>query len=169
MRSRFVHERSYVTALTSHTNKPQARSTVAIHVSRPAASREPRTPAFIHSAARHIHSTSFSTKKATCCAATMVAAEDRVEQFEGQAPPGKGRGGKAPKGAGAALPSSAAKREKDLSRALSRLLRHQALNAGIPLDKEGYAPLEKVVSELSCSCHQTTGLRNSPCQGSDCA
>lgn len=37
-------------------------------------------------------------------------------------------------------------RAVDLSRALSRLLRHQASNAGIDLDKEGYAPLDKVLS-----------------------
>lgn len=51
------------------------------------------------------------------------------------------------------------KREVDLSKALSRLLRHQATSAGIELDREGYARLDKVVSfllfllllELSCS------------------
>ncbi|KAK0646578.1 KptA family-domain-containing protein [Cercophora newfieldiana] len=37
-------------------------------------------------------------------------------------------------------------REVDLSRALSRLLRHQAANAGIDLDAEGYAPLDKVLA-----------------------
>ncbi|KAK0623526.1 KptA family-domain-containing protein, partial [Immersiella caudata] len=36
-------------------------------------------------------------------------------------------------------------REVDISRALSRLLRHQASNAGITLDAEGYAPLDKVL------------------------
>lgn len=47
------------------------------------------------------------------------------------------------------------KREKDISRALSRLLRHQAVNAGIHLDKEGYAPLDKVVSAFFlCSCER---------------
>ncbi|KAK0673816.1 putative tRNA 2'-phosphotransferase 1 [Cercophora samala] len=47
-----------------------------------------------------------------------------------------GRGGGRPGGG----------RAVDLSRALSRLLRHQASNAGIELDKEGYAPLDKVLA-----------------------
>lgn len=55
-----------------------------------------------------------------------------------------GGGGGAGAGAGGAQ-----KREKDISRALSRLLRHQATNAGIQLDREGYAPLDKVVSSIS--------------------
>lgn len=37
-------------------------------------------------------------------------------------------------------------RDVQVSRALSRLLRHQAENAGIKLDGEGFAPLDKVVS-----------------------
>ncbi|KAL2156059.1 hypothetical protein VTH82DRAFT_804 [Thermothelomyces myriococcoides] len=37
------------------------------------------------------------------------------------------------------------KREVDLSKALSRLLRHQATSAGIELDREGYARLDKVL------------------------
>ncbi|KAG6013162.1 hypothetical protein E4U43_007462 [Claviceps pusilla] len=36
-------------------------------------------------------------------------------------------------------------REMAISRALSRLLRHQAKNAGISLDGEGFAPLDKVL------------------------
>lgn len=94
-----------------------------------------------------------------------AAAEDRIEdrladQFEEQASlqqssKGKAKGGKSGKGGGGggggrggAPADSAAKKQKDISRALSRLLRHQALNAGIKLDKEGYAPLDKVVSSL---------------------
>jgi len=38
------------------------------------------------------------------------------------------------------------KRDVVLSKALSRLLRHQADAVGITLDKEGFAPLDKVVS-----------------------
>jgi hypothetical protein len=38
-------------------------------------------------------------------------------------------------------------REVQVSKALSRLLRHQAANAGIQLDDEGYAPLDSVVSD----------------------
>ncbi|KAK4157231.1 KptA family-domain-containing protein [Chaetomidium leptoderma] len=37
------------------------------------------------------------------------------------------------------------RREVDLSRALSRLLRHQAGNAGIELDREGFVGLERVL------------------------
>lgn len=79
----------------------------------------------------------------------MDAADDLAERFEAQAavhhqqqqqPPPKGS-----KGAGGAA-GSVQKREKDISRALSRLLRHQATKAGIQLDREGYAPLDKVVS-----------------------
>ncbi|KAF3769854.1 hypothetical protein M406DRAFT_325339 [Cryphonectria parasitica EP155] len=55
----------------------------------------------------------------------------------------KGKGGGS-KGSGQGA-GGGAKREKEVSRALSRLLRHQALNAGIKLDREGYAPLEKVL------------------------
>lgn len=53
---------------------------------------------------------------------------------------GGGGGGKGKPGDGGK------QREKQISMALSRLLRHQALNAGIKLDKEGYAPLDRVVS-----------------------
>ncbi|CAI6088764.1 unnamed protein product [Clonostachys chloroleuca] len=37
-------------------------------------------------------------------------------------------------------------REVQISKALSRLLRHQAENAGISLDGEGYAPLDRVLA-----------------------
>ncbi|KAK0630751.1 KptA family-domain-containing protein [Bombardia bombarda] len=36
-------------------------------------------------------------------------------------------------------------RDVNLSRALSKLLRHQAASAGIPLDSEGFAPLDRVL------------------------
>lgn len=49
---------------------------------------------------------------------------------------GRGRGGR----------SGGQGREVQISKALSRLLRHQAENAGITLDSEGYAPLDRVVS-----------------------
>lgn len=81
------------------------------------------------------------------------AAEALAEQFEGRSRGGGGGGGgnkgggKQSKSAGAAPSADGGKnREKQISKALSRLLRHQALNAGIVLDKEGYALLEKVVS-----------------------
>lgn len=56
---------------------------------------------------------------------------------------GKGREGR--KGGG----RGAQGREVQISKALSRLLRHQAENAGIKLDEAGFAPLDKVVSHWS--------------------
>ena len=50
---------------------------------------------------------------------------------------GRGRGGKGGGRMG---------REVQVSKALSRLLRHQAANAGIKLDEAGFAELDKVVS-----------------------
>lgn len=49
---------------------------------------------------------------------------------------GRGKGGGGGGGHG---------REVQVSKALSKLLRHQAANAGIQLDDEGYAPLDAVV------------------------
>ena len=37
-------------------------------------------------------------------------------------------------------------REVEVSKALSKLLRHRAEDAGVSLDEEGYAPLDRVVS-----------------------
>ncbi|KAL5594558.1 hypothetical protein BROUX41_001483 [Berkeleyomyces rouxiae] len=48
---------------------------------------------------------------------------------------GNRRGGRGP-----------AKREEQVSRALSKLLRHKATSAGIKLDAEGFAPLDKVLA-----------------------
>lgn len=81
------------------------------------------------------------------------AVEGLAEKFEKTMQQGRGgggggrKGGKQSKGAGSAA-DGGKNRESQISRALSRLLRHQALNAGIVLDKEGYAPLEKVVSHF---------------------
>lgn len=80
-------------------------------------------------------------------------ADELAAQFEDKASvraTGKTGGRKA--GGGGGKPGDGGKqREKQISMALSRLLRHQALNAGIKLDKEGYAPLDRVVSVV-CSC-----------------
>ncbi|KAI0400993.1 RNA 2'-phosphotransferase, Tpt1 [Xylaria palmicola] len=51
---------------------------------------------------------------------------------------GRGGGGR---GGGAGGPG----RQVQISKALSTLLRHQAQNAGIPLDSEGFAPLDRVM------------------------
>ncbi|KJR86419.1 2'-phosphotransferase [Sporothrix schenckii 1099-18] len=53
-----------------------------------------------------------------------------------------GRGGGGRRGGGG---GGGGGRSVDISRALSRLLRHQAANAGIPLDPEGFAPLDRVL------------------------
>lgn len=93
---------------------------------------------------------------------TDDAVEGLADQFE-EAIQGRGsggggkKGGKQSKSAGSAPKSGGGgdskQRESQVSRALSRLLRHQALNAGIVLDKEGYAPLDKVVSILFFSLY----------------
>ncbi|KXH25512.1 Tpt1/KptA family RNA 2'-phosphotransferase [Colletotrichum nymphaeae SA-01] len=52
-----------------------------------------------------------------------------------------GRGGGGRRGGGGGQP-----REVLVSKALSKLLRHQAENAGLKLDEGGYAPLDKVLA-----------------------
>ncbi|KAL2166713.1 hypothetical protein VTG60DRAFT_2276 [Thermothelomyces hinnuleus] len=54
-------------------------------------------------------------------------------------------GGRRGRGGGRGGEGGRGKREVDLSKALSRLLRHQATNAGIELDREGFARLDKVL------------------------
>ncbi|KAJ6784429.1 hypothetical protein PWT90_07066 [Aphanocladium album] len=63
---------------------------------------------------------------------------NKVEGLGGKSRGGgrKGRGGRGGGSGG---------RSSDVSRALSKLLRHQAENAGIELDSEGYASLDKVL------------------------
>lgn len=58
----------------------------------------------------------------------------------GRSARGRGRGGR---GGGGGM-----KREVQISKALSKLLRHQAASAGITLDEGGYARLDQVVSFL---------------------
>lgn len=70
--------------------------------------------------------------------------EDKTASAQGAA--GKGKGGRKGGGGGGKPADGGKQREKQISMALSRLLRHQALNAGITLDKEGFAPLDRVVS-----------------------
>ncbi|KAK3333420.1 KptA family-domain-containing protein, partial [Cercophora scortea] len=72
--------------------------------------------------------------------------DDIAERFEEKmAVSGRARGGKA-RGGGSARGGGGTKgRDVDLSRALSKLLRHQAASAGIKLDSEGYAPLDQVL------------------------
>lgn len=61
---------------------------------------------------------------------------------------GKGRGGRGRGGGGRGTGrggGGGASREVLLSKALSKLLRHQAESAGIRLDREGFAPLDRVL------------------------
>lgn len=68
---------------------------------------------------------------------TQIAIEDKLAG--GRKPRGGGRGGR---GGGGGSQS----REVQVSKTLSKLLRHQAANAGIKLDAEGFAALDEVVS-----------------------
>lgn len=84
-------------------------------------------------------------------------ADEIADRLEGVSTGGRGRGGHRGRGGRGGGGGGAKGRGVDLSRALSRLLRHQAANAGIQLDSEGYAPLELVVSFLLIysSFHET--------------
>lgn len=66
--------------------------------------------------------------------------EDRAHAQAERGKRGRGRGGRGRGGGGGMS------REIQVSKALSRLLRHQAGNAGIKLDEAGFAELDKVVS-----------------------
>uniref|UniRef100_A0A8H7NAG2 2'-phosphotransferase n=1 Tax=Bionectria ochroleuca TaxID=29856 RepID=A0A8H7NAG2_BIOOC len=65
--------------------------------------------------------------------------EERAHNRSGGRRGGGGRRGRGGGGGGMS-------REVQISKALSRLLRHQAENAGITLDGEGYAPLDRVLA-----------------------
>lgn len=68
--------------------------------------------------------------------------EDRAHAQAERGKRGRGRGGRGRgRGGGGGM-----SRETQVSKALSRLLRHQAGNAGIKLDEAGFAELDKVVS-----------------------
>ncbi|KAK6950334.1 hypothetical protein Daesc_008660 [Daldinia eschscholtzii] len=69
---------------------------------------------------------------------------ETAERMESMAVRGKGRGGRDRRGGGRGG-GKGQDREMQISKVLSSLLRHQAENAGIKLDAEGYAPLDKVL------------------------
>ncbi|KAI1202692.1 hypothetical protein F5X97DRAFT_286950 [Nemania serpens] len=73
-------------------------------------------------------------------------AEERSRAGRGGRHRGGGRRGGAGGGGGGSL-----SRQVQISKALSTLLRHQAQNAGIQLDAEGFAPLDRVVSDTQLS------------------
>ena len=66
--------------------------------------------------------------------AAHIAVEDKLADGKKKQRGGRGGGG------------GGQSREVLVSKALSRLLRHQAANAGIQLDAEGFAALDEVVS-----------------------
>lgn len=72
---------------------------------------------------------------------------DIEERFHGQGNQGGGRGrGKGGRGGRGGGGGKGPDREVAVSKALSKLLRHAADDAGIKLDAEGYARLDEVVS-----------------------
>ncbi|KAK4043193.1 KptA family-domain-containing protein [Parachaetomium inaequale] len=73
-----------------------------------------------------------------------VAASSRHSGGGGRRGGGKG-GGKGGGGGRSGGEGGRGRREVDLSRALSRLLRHQAGSAGVEIDREGFAGLERVL------------------------
>ncbi|KAM3499996.1 hypothetical protein MY10362_006805 [Beauveria mimosiformis] len=78
--------------------------------------------------------------------ATMDIQQDVMDKLENQRGGKNARGGRKGRGGrGGGGGGGGGNRSSDVSRALSRLLRHQAENAGIKLDGEGYAPLDKVL------------------------
>lgn len=76
--------------------------------------------------------------------------QDMAERTEERSWAGRGGrhrgGGRRGGGGGGGL-----SRQVQISKALSTLLRHQAQNAGIQLDAEGFAPLDRVVSDTQPS------------------
>ncbi|KAK4123694.1 hypothetical protein N657DRAFT_690388 [Parathielavia appendiculata] len=70
---------------------------------------------------------------------------DKLEDMATMSSTRQGRGGGGRRGARGGGGGGSGSREVDLSRALSRLLRHQARNAGVALDREGFAPLDQVL------------------------
>ncbi|OLN93896.1 tRNA 2'-phosphotransferase 1 [Colletotrichum chlorophyti] len=69
-----------------------------------------------------------------------AAVEDKTQRAGGR------KGGKGGRGGGGGGGGGGQGREVLVSKALSKLLRHQAENAGIRLDDGGYAPLDKVLA-----------------------
>jgi len=74
---------------------------------------------------------------------------DGYEKYEQDTSPRSSRGGKGGRGkkrGGAGGKIDGPGREILISKALSRLLRHDAVEAGLKLDDEGYARVDQVVS-----------------------
>ncbi|KAI0434056.1 hypothetical protein F5Y09DRAFT_4407 [Xylaria sp. FL1042] len=76
--------------------------------------------------------------------------QDMADRFEDRAAGGRGRnrrgdGSGGRRGGGGGGGGGGPNRQVQISKALSTLLRHQAQNAGIQLDAEGFAPLDRVM------------------------
>ena len=92
-------------------------------------------------------------------------ADDLADALEEQLYLGNaaGRGkGKGRSGGGGRRGGGEKSRTVEVSKALSRLLRHQAENAGIKLDEEGYAPLDRVVCFFLSFCLSVSSPSSSP-------
>lgn len=79
-------------------------------------------------------------------------ADDLEERAHAQADRGERRGRGRGRGGGGGGRGGMT-REVQVSKALSKLLRHQAESAGIKLDEAGFAELDKVVSSHYSSPH----------------
>jgi hypothetical protein len=89
-----------------------------------------------------LHHTIFAQRRHGIMAdEALIDVEDKMQNRPPRSRGDRGRG----KGSG----GGGQGREVQVSKALSKLLRHQAANAGIQLDDEGYAPLDAVVSSAS--------------------
>ncbi|KAM3531452.1 hypothetical protein NHJ13051_000744 [Beauveria bassiana] len=122
---KFLHLTKYVSASgLAHRAGPQHKRTTV----------EPRT-SLLHSGMANEQAAGF---------ATMDIQQDIMDKLDNQAGGKNARGGRKGRG-GRGGGGGCGNRSSDVSRALSRLLRHQAENAGIKLDGEGYAPLDKVL------------------------
>lgn len=88
---------------------------------------------------RHTNNMADNLREDAQDASSLLEMEEKAQSSASKGRGGRGRG----KGRG----GGGQGREVQVSKALSKLLRHQAGNAGIQLDDEGYAPLNSVVSE----------------------
>jgi hypothetical protein len=129
--------RSFI--FTSKLKSPNHRFVFAAYIASVIATKAslPTSRSFHHNDfARRIHSTMADDAAREDA---LLDVEDKVQDKHSKPRGGKGRG----RGGG----GGGQGREVQVSKALSRLLRHQAANAGIQLDDEGFARLDAVVSE----------------------
>ncbi|KAM3481584.1 hypothetical protein MY5147_000570 [Beauveria neobassiana] len=124
---KFIHLTKYVSASgLAHRAGPQHKQRTTV---------EPQT-SLLHSG---------MANEQAAGVATMDIQQDIMDKLDSQAGGKNARGGRKGRGGRGGGGGGGGNRSSDVSRALSRLLRHQAENAGIKLDGEGYAPLDKVL------------------------